>query len=746
MKQDIKQSMEGVLAEYYDDPHVYEVAYKQYVEDVLENDVSDQAKNFFYQMMKVIDEVKQNKLDTIDFFEPSNLGYKGENLAFFDFGGRYHKPLGKKKPKELKMAEGGDRLNENPQQMEKKYGEALTPEDKKSILSITNGDHFTRVISDIYAWLMQISPYDRGQERREKPSEYEIKAIKFIYDELKNYDKNIFPIEGFEPANTNEHPLEIWAAIRNRGEIKNLFSKIPSKYLRNLKNEVRKPIPIRLYDYYLKNESSKIRNFLKKLESLSEEKQEKILNKVFSSKNNSFEKLINHIENTEVLFLSHEEAEEEIRNSVRELEGEAKILYDNNNILVVNVLSSDAMKVLGCGSLWCFTTEYGTDHWENYANNSHVNLVYNFNEPNDSKRRMVVVLPSGEVYNMYNEHMPIDSEDIDGWEYLESIGVEQYINHSEPVNERITTWMPKAKAVKVKKKCVIGGNGDGTSTACNQGDINNLEINDIDDDNKNRRKDNTTNVAEKEESNRYYFSEIIKEELKKTLLNEEKVQFGCLMLYFNIPNWNKIINKIKEEDLYNDGSGTFGRECDPHISILYGFHDEVNADDFKKIIEDDDISKYSVKVKGVSLFENEQFDVVKLDIEPTEELISLRNKVKKLPNTLTYKDFKPHMTVAYVKSGEGYKYKNEWEKEVLLKPKNLVYSTATEKKTTLVEGKKKILNELMKSSFELPPFKIKNYDVILNGNVIGKTFISEKQIDGFIHYDLSEIKILPEYR
>lgn len=53
------------------------------------------------------------------------------------------------------------------------------------------------------------------------------------------------------------------------------------------------------------------------------------------------------------------------------------------------------------------------------------------------------------------------------------------------VVERIMSFMPNSSAMSVKKKCQIGGNGDGTSTACNQGDISNIELKSIHED-KNR--------------------------------------------------------------------------------------------------------------------------------------------------------------------------------------------------------------------------------------------------------------------
>lgn len=54
------------------------------------------------------------------------------------------------------------------------------------------------------------------------------------------------------------------------------------------------------------------------------------------------------------------------------------------------------------------------------------------------------------------------------------------VDIGEQIVERIMTNMKGASAVKVKKKCQLGGNGDGTSTACNQGDINALDIKKMD--------------------------------------------------------------------------------------------------------------------------------------------------------------------------------------------------------------------------------------------------------------------------
>lgn len=164
----------------------------------------------------------------------------------------------------------------------------------------------------------------------------------------------------------------------------------------------------------------------------------------------------------------------------------------------------------------------------------------------------------------------------------------------------------------------------------------------------------------------------------KSLLKEEKIKFGALMLYFDITQWDNIINNIKEKDLYDDGSGTFGREEFPHVTVLYGFHPEVKSEELDELVKD--LKPFELRVKGVSLFENKDFDVVKFDIEPNEEILKLREKLATLPHTLTYKDYKPHMTIAYVKSGEGKKYIKNFENPIVLRGNKLVFSNKNKEK------------------------------------------------------------------
>lgn len=720
----IYQSLDEILEDYTDRHGIPSIVVDEYIhnrrlwdqetgDDVMNYVLKDhpREKKFLEGLLNIADEVGERGIDSMDFINSSNLGYKPNgNLAFFDagFGDYYKQPKG-----EFSKID----IEENVQQMEKKYIKTghFNEEDKQNVLGITNGDNYTKTLADIYAWMHEIKPYDRGGSgtKKEMTENTRNELVKMHY-ELVNYNNNVFPIQNFNPASTNEHPIEVYSALRRRREIKKAFSRIPSVYQRNLKYIIRKPHPIDGYEYYLTNEIREISRFLDQVEKLSDEKQEKILKKLFSSKNQSIDELLHHIKSTEVMFLNHEDSIDDLIDKVEYEKDtdEANLLYHSGDIVVIDVKSSDAMKSLGCGSQWCFATESGTQHWYSYADNNHVNIVYNFDEDPSEKHRMVVVLPTGDVYNMYNEYME------DGWEYLEEIGAANHINIKEIVSEdgtslytntqgtvqpddiawdlqemvldslgdviyeRILSWMPKSKSVKVKDKCKLGGKGDGTSEPCNQGDIDALEIEDINDDNAHRRKDNTTNVAE---------SKLFKKKPNEKNVAQGKIKYGALMVYFDLEKWGDLISKIKEEDLYDDGSGTFGREDEPHITVLYGFHDEVKAEDFYPIIEEHG-TNFELKGTKISLFENPEFDVVKIEIEPTEKLLALREAVMGLPHTLTYKDYNPHMTIAYVKKGMGKKYVMDFkDKHLSLKSDKLIFSTKDKEKTEFLS--EEIINE-----------------------------------------------------
>lgn len=112
---------------------------------------------------------------------------------------------------------------------------------------------------------------------------------------------------------------------------------------------------------------------------------------------------------------------------------------------------------------------------------------------------------------------------------------------------------------------------------------------------------------------------------------------------------------IKPEDIYHEGSpDEYGIETEPHITALYGLDTQEPAD-VQKVIKN--FGPVTAKIGGISLFENpgKPYDVVKASVFGPD-VVRLNNALQKLPNSSDFPDYTPHVTLAYVKKGEGKKY------------------------------------------------------------------------------------------
>jgi 2'-5' RNA ligase len=174
----------------------------------------------------------------------------------------------------------------------------------------------------------------------------------------------------------------------------------------------------------------------------------------------------------------------------------------------------------------------------------------------------------------------------------------------------------------------------------------------------------------------------IKEMVRAGLLNEGKFikEYSCvmLMLKYNKDDWSSMQKLIDDKDIYKSTkTETFGRGKKPHVTILYGLHEEVSNDEIKKYVGR--INKPSLTAKRVSLFENEKFDVIKFDVV-SEDLNKLNKMFKELPHTDTYPKYHPHITIAYCNKGVGAKYVddlNEYfkENEIKFTSDKILFST-----------------------------------------------------------------------
>ena len=116
--------------------------------------------------------------------------------------------------------------------------------------------------------------------------------------------------------------------------------------------------------------------------------------------------------------------------------------------------------------------------------------------------------------------------------------------------------------------------------------------------------------------------------------------------------------KIPDADLYLEGDDAdawnrYGREDDIHITVKYGLH----TNDVRKVRKAlAGVGPIMVTMGKTSLFVQDDYDVLKIGVSG-KGLHDLNKKISAaLVVTDTYPDYKPHMTVAYVKSGKGKKY------------------------------------------------------------------------------------------
>ncbi len=151
---------------------------------------------------------------------------------------------------------------------------------------------------------------------------------------------------------------------------------------------------------------------------------------------------------------------------------------------------------------------------------------------------------------------------------------------------------------------------------------------------------------------------------------------GCVMLYvaLDLSSFHQLID---EDDLTGDGI-----EDEAHITVLYGLDSDVSIDKVKKALEGIDFG--TVSAYKVSAFENDKEDVVKFDIDCSG--LRMANRwLRALPHSNKFKNYEPHLTIAYVKPGKGKKYVEKFKEEALeVKPLFLVYSPGGDKDKVII--------------------------------------------------------------
>lgn len=130
----------------------------------------------------------------------------------------------------------------------------------------------------------------------------------------------------------------------------------------------------------------------------------------------------------------------------------------------------------------------------------------------------------------------------------------------------------------------------------------------------------------------------------------------------------KIQDSIKFADIDHDAGGI---EDITHCTILYGLRREVHIDHIRAC---NIASPFAIRVSNLNIFENGKYDVLKLDADsPSLRLFNAELK-SRLPYTNSYKDYAPHVTVAYLRKGTGAKYAEQYPGvDILLPVTDIIY-------------------------------------------------------------------------
>jgi len=145
-----------------------------------------------------------------------------------------------------------------------------------------------------------------------------------------------------------------------------------------------------------------------------------------------------------------------------------------------------------------------------------------------------------------------------------------------------------------------------------------------------------------------------------------------------------------------------GRENDIHVTLKYGIH-IVDFTEVRAIFNDE--KPIEVTLGKITLFDTDDFDVIKIDLH-SSELHRLNRAINKnFEVTDTHPVYTPHSTIAYVKKGCGTPYNGDTTfegKKILLD--SVLFSGKDNRKTEF-----KIKNAYFNQSTWLPGRNTKEY-------------------------------------
>jgi hypothetical protein len=308
-------------------------------------------------------------------------------------------------------------LRENLQQADKYYFKTgkLSEKAKQIILMITNGDPYTKLVTDMYyAELMQghqtgqwaLKSIDDKHVETDKPEtdvldNNSLKDLQALHQDLVSYNKNVFPIKGFN-INGVENIHYFMSALKQRRLILKMFNELPSIALRNMKSDIRQERSYPELQSY-RSDMEYFMAFYGQLSNRDDAAKAKIEAKMFKN-GVTLDQLLDFAQEKENLVGGTKFTRNKVKEIVKEDGYDLEIVYDKNNIMIVEVSGPQGIKKIGCNSLWCFTYGSGFNaawqSWNNYSTNGLVYVIIDFIESPDSKDFMhVLIKPLRDEYD-----------------------------------------------------------------------------------------------------------------------------------------------------------------------------------------------------------------------------------------------------------------------------------------------------------------------------------------------------------
>lgn len=329
-------------------------------------------------------------------------------------------------------------LKENLQLADKVYFKSgeLSPKVREIILRVTNGDPYTKIMTDIYHTMLMnnhrtgnwaLKHIDPEYQETEKPENdvmniEDLRKLRPLYNQLKEYNKNVFPIKGFN-INGVQDTNELIRSLTQREKIINIFNEWPSIAKRNMKADIRKDRDSREMNHYrdtLENADA----YLSQLNNRNEEARRSILAKIFTN-NTTLDNVMDFLYNKESLLGGVDMTRKQVGQILKydkENYDELKVKYNKGDIMIIEVSGPEGIKLIGCNSLWCFTYNRkggGTnwDDWYKNSTNGYCYIIIDFSQSSDSEDFMHVLTKpllydysdyrgdSERLYNMANRDM-----------------------------------------------------------------------------------------------------------------------------------------------------------------------------------------------------------------------------------------------------------------------------------------------------------------------------------------------------